>query len=221
MKRIANYRSGDRAEALGIVLMQSFCAVASVPRQEDFGLVDAVATLLRRDGRLLYAEDSFLIQFKSRTENVIEYREERFAALLAQDLSLFVAHVNLKAAEIKLYNVGAALWHPNCIDATGLVVYLDSVPSRFDEGVLHVSLGNPVLVWTTAELASRDFEQKSYKVMKQWLELDRRSRRYRRLGMQMEIQWKDKRRPVARSNLDEVEPFSWRSRLMSWCRPFK
>jgi len=31
MKRIANYRSGDRAEALGLVLMQSFCAVATVP----------------------------------------------------------------------------------------------------------------------------------------------------------------------------------------------
>ncbi len=87
MKRIANYRSGDRAEALGIVLLQSFCAVAPVPRQEDFGLVDAVATLLRREGRMLYAEDSFSVQFKSRTEKVIEYRDKRFMALLAQDSS--------------------------------------------------------------------------------------------------------------------------------------
>jgi hypothetical protein len=33
MKWIANYRSGDRAEALGIVLLQSVCAVvlATVP----------------------------------------------------------------------------------------------------------------------------------------------------------------------------------------------
>ena len=53
--------------------MQMFCAVASVPRQEDFGIVEAVATLLRKDRRLLYAEDSFSVQFKSRTERRVTY----------------------------------------------------------------------------------------------------------------------------------------------------
>ena len=46
-KRIRNYRTGDRAEDLGIFLLRAFCAVAPIPRQEDFGLADAVATLLR------------------------------------------------------------------------------------------------------------------------------------------------------------------------------
>ncbi len=67
-KRIRNYRAGDRAEDLGIFLLKAFCAVAPIPRQEDFGLADAVATLLRAEGRFWYAEDSFLVQFKSRTE---------------------------------------------------------------------------------------------------------------------------------------------------------
>src|SRR3954449_2633352 len=67
-KRIRNYRTGDRAEDLGIFLLKAFCAVAPIPRQEDFGLADAVATLLRSEGRFWYAEDSFLVQFKSRTE---------------------------------------------------------------------------------------------------------------------------------------------------------
>jgi hypothetical protein len=195
MKRIANYRSGDRAEALGVVLLQSFCAVASVPRQEDFGLVDAVATLLRRDGRLLYAEDSFAVQFKSRTEKVIKYLDKRFAALLAQDLSLFIAHVNLKAAEVKLFGLGVALSHPNINDVAGLVVHLAPVAQRIEKGVLHTSLGDPMLKWTTADLDSRDFEQTSYKVMKQWLDLDRWNRRYRKMGMRTSIQWKTNEAP--------------------------
>jgi hypothetical protein len=100
MKRIVNYRFGDRAEGLGIVLMQMFCAIAPVPRQEDFGIVDAVATLLRRDGRLVYAEDSFSVQFKSRTERVVKYVGERFDALLNQELGLFIAQVDLSRADI-------------------------------------------------------------------------------------------------------------------------
>lgn len=196
MKRIANYRSGDRAEALGIVLLQSFCAVAPVPRQEDFGLVDAVATLLRRDGRVLYAEDSFSVQFKSRTEKVIEYLDKRFMALLAQDLPLFIGQVDIRAAEVKLYSIGAALTHFNVSDSKGLAVYFNSVPQRFEEGMLHTSLGDPVLRWSTADLADRDFERMSYGVMKQWLELDRWNRRYRKMGMQMHVQWKTNEAPV-------------------------
>ena len=52
-KRIRNYRTGDRAEDLGIFLFKAFCAIAPIPRQEDFGLADAVATLLRSEGKVL------------------------------------------------------------------------------------------------------------------------------------------------------------------------
>jgi hypothetical protein len=80
-KRTRNYRTGDRAEDLGIFLLRAFCAVAPIPRQEDFGLADAVATLLRPEGRFWYAEDSFLVQFKSRTEKRVAFRQPRFISI--------------------------------------------------------------------------------------------------------------------------------------------
>jgi hypothetical protein len=110
--------------------------------------------------------------------------------LLAQDLSLFIAHVNLETTEIKLYSVGAALLHSNMNDVSGLVVHLDPVSQRFEEGVLHTCLGDPVLTWTTADLANRDLAKKSYVVMKRCLELDRWNRRYRKMGVQTQIRWK-------------------------------
>src|ERR1700677_3083568 len=94
-KRIRNYRTGDRAEDLGIFLLRAFCAVAPIPRQEDFGLADAVATLLRPENRFWYAEDSFLVQFKSRTEKEVELRGPVFDRWLTQDLSILVGRVNL------------------------------------------------------------------------------------------------------------------------------
>ena len=109
-KRIRNYRTGDRAEDFGIFLLRAFCAVAPIPRQEDFGLADAVATLLRPEGRFWYAEDSFLVQFKSRTEKKVTLEGPVFERWLAQDLSILVGRVNLIENTIELFTVGAALF---------------------------------------------------------------------------------------------------------------
>jgi hypothetical protein len=190
-KRIANYRSGDRAETLGLVLMQTFCAVTPVPRPEDFGVFDAVATLLRREKRILFAEDSFLIQFKSRTVTSLEFFGDRFKALLDQELSLFIAQVDLKRAEISLYCVGGALTHSNVKDAIGAIFYLDESPQRnLQDGIIHLSLGEPALKWTTAELENQSFQETAYQVLKRWLEMDRWNRRFRPMGMQTGISWK-------------------------------
>jgi len=107
-KRIRNYRTGDRAEDLGIFLLKAFCAVAPIPRQEDFGLADAVATLLRSEGRFWYAEDSFLVQFKSRTEKNLTLTGPVFMRWLAQDLSILVGRVNLIEDSIELFTLGSA-----------------------------------------------------------------------------------------------------------------
>lgn len=201
MKRIANYRSGDRAEALGVVLMQMFCAIAPVPRQEDFGIVDAVATLLRRDGRLLYAEDSFSVQFKSKSVKQVAYVDERFHALLSQELGLFIAHVNLSKKDMRLYSVGAALSIPNISHLRGVAVHLHRVPPRTRKGVLHVSLGDPVLQWSMADVDDLDAETNAYHVMKKWLELDRWNRRYRGMGMQIGVRWQTNQIPTRSSTV--------------------
>jgi len=67
-----NLRGGHRAEGLGVDLLRAFCAVAPVPQTEDVGF-DAVATVLRVDGRFLMAEQSFCVQFKARSVRTIPY----------------------------------------------------------------------------------------------------------------------------------------------------
>ena len=189
MRRITNYRSGDRAELLGVVLLQAFCAVAPIPRQEDFGLVDAVATLLRRDGRFVHAEDSFLVQFKSRTERIVAYEGEKFTALLAQEVSVFIGQVNLKETMIELHSLGPGLAHPNIMQAKGLVAHLEDYPMGLDDGVLHVRLDRPVLRWSTAELEDANFIEMAYRAMKEHLALERWNRAHRRKGLGGQIRW--------------------------------
>jgi hypothetical protein len=86
-----------------------------------------------------------MVQFKSRTERKVEYLGERFGALLNQELALFIGHVDLTTATISLYSVGVVLTHPNISEMKGLIVYLDPVEQRVEDGILHIYLGIPVL----------------------------------------------------------------------------
>jgi len=194
-KRIRNYRSGDRAEDLGIFLLKAFCAVAPIPRQEEFGLADAVATLLRPEGRFWYAEDSFLVQFKSRTENKVELKGPVFVRWLAQDLSIIVGRVNLIEATIELFTLGTALFDRRVHEAEGLVVWLMDGKVGLHDGVLHLKLERPILKWSVAETEHSEFTRRTYAILKQWLRLERWNRRYFHAGVAREILWETNEMP--------------------------
>jgi hypothetical protein len=193
--QIANYRTGNRAEWLGIGLFKCICAVAQVPREEDFGLFDAVATLLRRSGPLLYPEDSFLVQFKSRTVPDISYEGERFQALLNQELAMFVAKVDLTEARIDLFSLAPILSHPNITSGDSLVLKFGGGSESFNPTSRQAFLTKPALTWTTADTENRDFQADAYRVLKKWLELDRQNRLQRAMGLQIQIRWESGKEP--------------------------
>jgi hypothetical protein len=194
-KRICNYRSGDRAEDLGIFLLKAFCAVAPIPRQEDFGLADAVATLLRREGRFWYAEDSLLVQFKSRTERKLKLKGPVFERWLAQDLSILVGRVNLIEDSIELFTLGSGLFDRRVHDAKGLVVWLIDGKEGLHDGLLHLKLEKPILKWSVADTEDSDFTDRTYGILKKWLRLERWNRRYFRAGVAREILWEPNEMP--------------------------
>jgi hypothetical protein len=194
-KRIRNFRAGDRAEDLGVFLLKTFCAVAPIPRQEDFGLADAVATLLRPDGKFWYAEDSFLVQLKSRTEKNVELEGAVFQRWLNQELSVFVGRVNLLDNTIELFTLGTALFDRRVHDANGLVVWLVDGRDELRDSVLHLKLEKPILTWSVGDTEDADFTDRSYAILKHWLGLERWNRRYFRAGVAREIVWDTNKKP--------------------------
>ena len=71
---------------------------------------------------MLYPEDSFTVQFKSRSVPDITYEGERFHALLKQELASFVAKVDLTTASIELFSLATTLAHPNVADGNSLTL---------------------------------------------------------------------------------------------------
>ena len=83
--------------------LKGVAAIAEVTRQEDIGL-DAIATLLRRDDDgNSYAEDTFVVQLKSESEDEIEYHDHEFQWFAQQTLPMFIGRVSLMRSEIALH----------------------------------------------------------------------------------------------------------------------
>ena len=142
-----NLRSGHRAEGLGIELLRAFCAVAPVPQAEDVGF-DAIGTILRSDRRFLIADASFCVQFKANSVREIVYDKAGYDWLRKLSLPLFIGSVDVSLQEVALYATHHVTCHVDSDQYNSVVMYLDERPGSSEDGVLHQSLGAPLLHWT-------------------------------------------------------------------------
>lgn len=174
-RRGKNLRSGDLKEELGILLLKGFCVVASVPRPEDVGL-DGVATLLREENGLLYAGNSFYVQFKSNLIRQLRYEGEEVTWLKNLKLPLFIGSVDSKTASIELYcthrlhQILAEMHHPI------IQLNLGSVPdTAAPPGERFAEIGPPVLRWSLQKMAEEGFGDWAYERMKPLVEAEQRN----------------------------------------------
>lgn len=162
-----NLRQGHRAELEGIDLLRPFCAVAPVPQTEDVGF-DAVATLLRTDGRFFYAEDSFCVQFKARSVREIELTPHEYAWFHSLSMPLFIGSVDIASKEVELFTTHRLAGHPNTRNFTSATMCLDPGQNSLDGDRMRLWLGAPVLRWTPQEAEDPEFQTLAYRVLKQW-----------------------------------------------------
>lgn len=194
--RLANYRHGDRAEDFGAVLLQSFCAVARVPRQEDWGVFDAVATVLRKEGKLLFAEASFLVQFKSAGGSKFEFSGAKLASLRSQELPLFVASVNLTSHSIELYPIAPALDDGGYKPET-MVFHLKK-PKKFDHSneVYDAYIGPAALRWDLSDTNAAEFQESTSKLLLIWLDVLKSYTQKTKLGIFDKLTWETNQPPT-------------------------
>lgn len=216
-KKPANFRSGDRSETLGAAILQLIATVTLYPRPEDFG-IDAIATLLRREGRLVYAEDSFLVQFKSRTTDLLTFDSDSLTVLLGHELPVFVGKCDLSASELSLFYLGDAIssvhssYHGSSIKR--MVVHLSEADGKNnfnpEDGIYKIHVGPPVLQWNASQLTCRDTEAQLFETMKRWIHVDRENRELRKLGASRLVRYKTNEMPqlggvASTPNLDGIQ----------------
>jgi hypothetical protein len=166
-----NLRRGHLAQQFGINLLCAFCAVAPVPQEEDVGL-DAIGTILRRDGRNLFAEGSFGVQFKAKSVREIPYKQDQYDWLRRLNLPFFIGSVDIPAQAVALYATHHVLCRVDFEQYHSAVMYLDEYSRNTKDGELHQYLGPPILQWTHKDSESEDFQKQAYAVLKAWVSLE-------------------------------------------------
>jgi hypothetical protein len=194
-RNLADFRSGNWNEELGILLLKKIAAVAPVPRQEDFGL-DAVATLLRMDpmGDFLYAEDSFYIQFKSASTNEIEYKVHEITWLKALQLPYFVGIVDNKAYRLDLFP-GHELGDVFIALKDFKKVTVRTGPRgkknwKHDDQSVEIYLGSPLLSFTIGDISDPKFAQEAYYLLKDFLRYEQQNVVSRQARFISRLEWR-------------------------------
>jgi hypothetical protein len=194
-----NLRQGHKAEGAGAEWLRPFCAVAPVPQTEDVGF-DAVATLLRSDDELLYAEESFCVQFKAASVREIRLKDHEYEWIRRLKMPLFIGSVNLAAQEIALYSS-----HPIATKLDGqhfdsAVMHLDlegfQREREREDRVAHEYLGSPALQWTAGQCEDHGFQDLACRVLKRWLVLTYANLGFRPVRIALGIQWQTNEVPV-------------------------
>lgn len=193
--RDRNLRRGDLCEGIGLELLRPFALVAPTPRTEDVG-ADAVATLTKREGRRLIAEDSFLVQVKAASVRKLEFKDESLSWLRALRLPFYLLSVDLATSTLELRSIINACGHTDYPDCTSVTMYLEDTPFDLTDWEMHVWLGQPILRWIPTDAADPAFQQLAYDILKTWVVFESENIGLRALGMTRGIGWETNRKPV-------------------------
>ena len=189
-----NLRSGHKAEDLGILFLKNFCACVQVKQEEDIG-IDAVATLLKEQRGMLYAEDTFFAQIKSKSVAQITYENEELEWLINQDLPIFIISVDRIGDEIKIYTSNAAYQIIGYRGFNKLQLNLtDDEQEYFKraeviENTISIDIGPPIII--SSFEASKDNEEQNrlYSLLKIWTQEEHKQTQMRKLGFSKVARW--------------------------------
>jgi len=168
--------------------------VAEIPQTEDVGF-DAVATILRNDGTLLIAENSFCVQFKARSVREIPYDRAAYDWLRALELPLLIGSVDAATQELALFTTHNAVCRVDADHYDNVTLRLDS-PSRAKDRALHEWLGDPILCWTHRDMQSDDFRRNAYRVLAAWIRAEQLHHPLRLIKTMQLVKWNTNEPPV-------------------------
>ncbi|MFW6116939.1 MAG: hypothetical protein ACOC6F_04355 [bacterium] len=231
----ANLRRGHLAEDLGVFFLRSFCAVADLRQEDDFG-IDAVATLLRRRGRVLYAEESFAVQVKAVSVEEIDYEEEELEWLLKQRLPLFFLTVDLNEGTFGIYTASPVyelLPRQQDVHSAKLLMTLPQAwhsRVKLTESHADAYLGPPILSTEIGKLSDGEELGRIYDLMKVWVTSEISQTGLRALGKSRCTRWATWEEPRSaglvshgslldlRRDMKVVEPYvSYLADHIVWC----
>jgi hypothetical protein len=193
-----NIRKADLAEDLGNLLLRNFCAIAPISKADDFG-IDTIATLLEIDSsshlREL-ADKTFGIQFKAKSVRKIKFlKDYEYNWLLNLNYPYLVGSVDITKSKMEIYSIHLVNSMPSINEnCDGLIICLDD-KSKSENGILELSLGDPILTLSTLDIQNKELFEKKRKILKKWILGEYENIQVRNIGLTKTFKWETNEMP--------------------------
>ncbi|WP_219702753.1 hypothetical protein [Marinomonas lutimaris] len=175
-----NFRSGQIAESLAVILCRPFMSMAQIEQEEDFG-IDLIGTLLKESKLTYSAEESCMIQVK--ISSSARFKIEGLGVTWLKQLFLpyFPLVIDRTKSMAFLYTLND--WHEvihlSVVDEYIFVLDDDLENDPCDS---FFSLGDPIMSWDINDSSDPSFCKWAYSIMKPVMEIETRNQRYAPMG---------------------------------------
>ena len=161
-----------------------------MPRPEDVGF-DGVGTLLREaEGGLLYAENSFCVQFKSASIASVRYEGHEAIWLKNLKLPFFIGSVDSKETTISLYTTYRLSQILMEQEYRKLSLHMHEIIEGSDPPEeRNFNIGPPLLKWGFADLQSGEYRAKAYSMLKTVIESEEKNIKHRNIKYMEGMSW--------------------------------
>lgn len=196
-----NIRKADLAEDLGRLLLRHFCALAPIPKADDFG-IDTIATLLEIDKENSLRElanKTFGVQFKAKSVREIKFlKEYEYNWLLNLDYPYFVCSVDITNSSMQIYSLHLVNSMPSINEnCTGLILTLDKTDNENKKNkILKLSLGEPIMDLSIQDIENPELIDKKKNILKKWILGEYENIKIRNIGFTKTFDWETNKLPV-------------------------
>lgn len=175
----ANFRRANIAEGLAIQMFRPFSAISPVPREEDYG-IDFIGTLIKKEGRVLTAEDSFLVQIKTATSPIFSFSGDGIEWLRNLKLPYFPVVADLNLGKVSIYTLNSFHFplFTSIVNTYNFVVQNDH---NEGDGLDDFPLGDPILEWSLTDCINPGFAEWAYNVFIPFVRIEANNFRYGKL----------------------------------------
>jgi hypothetical protein len=142
------------------------------------------------------ADKTFGIQFKAKSVRKIKFlKDYEYNWLLNLNYPYLVGSVDITKSKMEIYSIHLVNSMPSINEnCDGLIICLDD-KSKSENGILELSLGDPILTLSTLDIQNKELFEKKRKILKKWILGEYENIQVRNIGLTKTFKWETNEMP--------------------------
>ncbi len=182
----ANFHEGSRSEYLAQYFFSAFGTSFLVPHQEDSG-IDLYCSLGTRKGPLLFIENYYLVQIKSKKDDII-YENDSCKWLLSHNYPILICLIDKKENILEIYTTE---FIPSLMAKDKLkkviITFNSNCNIKSSDEVYIAKFTKPIIRSYILDIGKSEIKKKYESILNAWIKLDQENIERKNIGFDLQV----------------------------------